>query len=152
MSLRIAVRAVCGVFLGVLASACSDGNSNTNTGEPTCLAEAQSTDCTALYAPTFDAVFTNTLSKTCAAAGCHREPNPTGNMALDEIEKAYSNLLAKSPSGEPRITPSDVKCGKVIVRLETPDETYSMPPGRQLPATELCSIRQWIANGAKRHE
>jgi hypothetical protein len=151
MSLRFAVRGVCGVFLGVLASACSSDNSTT-TGEPTCLAEAQSTDCTALYAPTFDAVFANTLSGTCAARECHRAPNPTGNMALDEIETAYTNLLAKSSTGEPRITPGDVKCGKVIVRLETPGESYSMPPGRQLPATELCSIRQWIANGAKRHE
>jgi len=151
MSFCTAVRGVRGILLGALALA-SCSSENTNTGEPTCLAQAESTDCPALYAPTFDAVFKNTISTTCAATGCHREPNPTGNMALDEIETAYTNLLAKSPSGEPRVTPGDVKCGKVIVRLETAGASYSMPPGRQLPEGELCSFRQWIANGAKRNE
>jgi hypothetical protein len=140
-------------LLGVLAVAsCSSDDPSPSTGEPSCLAEAESTDCTATYQPTFDAVFKNTISRTCAAASCHREPTPAGNMALDEIDKAYTNLLAKSPSGEPRIIPGDVKCGKVIVRLETPNESYSMPPVTPLPPGDLCSFRKWIANGAKRNE
>ena len=135
-----------------MASCSSGDDPSPSSGEPSCLAEAQSTDCTATYQPTFDAVFKYIISPTCAASQCHREPNPTGNMALDEIEKAYTNLLAKSPSGEPRIIPGDVKCGKVIVRLETTGKSYSMPPVTPLSDGALCSFRKWIANGAKRNE
>jgi hypothetical protein len=142
------IRGLALVSLGLAAAACgsSDGSD-----EPTCLAKPASTDCTPLYAPTFDNVFNNALSMTCAAAGCHSGSQPKGNMALDQIEQAYTNLLAKSTTGDPRITPGDVTCGKVIVRLESKGKSYSMPPPpAALRDGEVCSIAQWIANGAKR--
>ena len=149
MSLHDAVQGFCGLSLGLLLSSCTSDNPASD--EPGCLAMAGSTDCTALYEPTFDNVFKYTLSRTCAATGCHREPNPRADMALDEIEMAFTNLRADSPSGEPRIIPRDVKCGKLIVRLETKGATYSMPPPpARLSDLELCSIRQWDANGAER--
>lgn len=76
---------------------------------------------------------------------------PTGNMALDNEDQAYTNLISvKSANGEARVNPNDVQCGKVIVRLNSKNESYSMPPGMSLDAGTLCSIDQWIANGAKR--
>jgi hypothetical protein len=138
--------------LTALASAagCSGGE-GTKT-EPTCLPEAASTACAAEYTPTFDNVFKYTLSMHCARPGCHVQPNPQGGMALDDIDLAYTNLVnAKSANGEMRVMPGDVKCGKVIVRLESVNEDWSMPPKPgHLPDPELCSIRQWIANGAMR--
>ncbi len=131
-----------------LAAACGSSNGS---DEPTCLPAPASTTCTPLYEPTFDNVFMNTLSTTCAATGCHSGAQPTGNMALDEIEKAYTNITAKSTTGEPRIEKGNVQCGKVIVRLESKDKSYSMPPqGATLRDGEVCSIAQWIAMGAKR--
>ncbi|HVW23929.1 MAG TPA: hypothetical protein VHC69_01070 [Polyangiaceae bacterium] len=134
-------------LVGVVAAACSGGNGD---DEPACLPQPASTNCTPLYEPTFDNVWLNTLKPTCAAAGCHSGSMPTGDMALDVEDDAYTNLLTKSTTSEPRVTPGDVKCGKVIVRLHTKDQPYSMPRGQMLDDDTLCSITQWIANGAKR--
>ncbi|HEX4337393.1 MAG TPA: hypothetical protein VH062_15865 [Polyangiaceae bacterium] len=141
------------VSVGLVAGACGSSNAGTGSGndEPKCLAKAADTSCTPLYEPTFDNVFKNTLSTTCAAPGCHSGSQPTGGMALDEIDKAYTNILATSSTLDPRITPGDVTCGKVLVRLESKDKTYSMPPPpAELRNGEVCSIIQWIAMGAKR--
>lgn len=134
-------------FVGVVGTACGSGNGD---DEPACLPAPASTDCTRLYAPTFDNVWKNTLSTTCAAPGCHSGSMPTGDMALDNEDQAYTNLLTKSTTSEPRVTPNDVKCGKIIVRLHTKGQSYSMPPDQMLDANTLCSITQWIANGAMR--
>ena len=63
---------------------------------------------------------------------------------------AYAALMAPSTAGYPRVAEGDTRCGRVIVRLETPGKSYSMPAGNQLIPEERCSIRHWIANGAKR--
>ena len=139
---------VAAALASVVAAACSsDGGSS----EPTCLATAATTNCAPLYQPTFDNVWKYTLSVTCAAVDCHSGSQPTGNMALDQEDQAYANLLSKSANGEPRVNPRDVQCGKVIVRLHTPNEPYSMPPPpTSLDPGALCAITQWIANGAMR--
>jgi hypothetical protein len=144
-----AIRGLAAVALAALAAAC--GSSNASSDEPTCLPEAVNTNCTALYEPTFDNVFKYTLSTTCAAPSCHSGSQPTGDMALDQIDRAYTNLLSKSTTGDPRITPGDVHCGKLIVRLESKGKSYSMPPPpAMLQDGALCSIAQWIAMGAMR--
>ena len=51
-----------------------------------------------------------------------------------------------------RVKPGDVQCGKVIVRLESIDKPWSMPPGKgaHLDDKELCAIRHWIKDGANK--
>ena len=64
------------MLIGGAAAACGGGSGPT---EPTCLSEAAAVSCTsALYglhngqiSPTFQEVFDNTISKVCAASGCH---------------------------------------------------------------------------------
>jgi hypothetical protein len=107
------------------------------------------TACTPEYAPTYANVFKYTLSPKCGKGGCHSAPNPKAGLELDQQDTARDNLLATNAAGERRVIPSDVKCGKVIVRLETEGEPWSMPPSSHLGAAELCSIAQWIANGAQ---
>ena len=142
-------------LVGVAAVACAGGS---GPSEPACLAEAAAVSCTsALYglhggqiAPTFQEVFDNTISKVCAASGCHSGRSPQAGLALDDIDAAHRALLATNASGERRVIAGDVKCGKVIVRLETSGEPWSMPPGAHLDEQALCSIRHWIKNGAPR--
>ena len=136
--------------LGLAAAGCGGGGSGGNANaEPTCLRAPGPRDCTALYTPTFTNVFSQTLQMHCATTRCHVQPTPTGGMALDDIDTAYDNLVnKKSANGETRVAPGDTQCGKVIVRLSTAGESWSMPPGMPLKDFELCSIRQWIANGA----
>src|SRR5258706_12357684 len=126
-------------MLALAVAGCGDGGSART--EPTCLPAAGSTDCTALYLPTFMNVFANPLVMHCARTGCHLEPNPAGGMALDDLDKAYDNLVnKKSANGEARVVPGDAKCGKFIVRLSSVDEPWSMPPGPMgyLGDRELC--------------
>jgi hypothetical protein len=137
-------------MLALAAVGCGSDGGGTKT-EPTCLPAPGPRDCTALYQPTFANVFSQTLQMHCATTRCHVQPTPTGGMALDSLDTAYDNLVnKKSANGEPRVKPGDTQCGKVIVRLSSVDEPWSMPPGpgSHLMPSELCSIRQWIANGA----
>lgn len=150
MTFRSTLRLPFGMSLSswVLVAAACSGTDGSNADEPTCLAQPASTTCTPEYAPTYDNVFTNTLSKSCGIAGCHAGPDPKGGLELDQKDTARENLLATNPAGEKRVIPGDVKCGKAIVRLETEGASYSMPPANHLRSAQLCSIAQWIAQGA----
>ena len=142
--------AIAAALTGVVAAACS-GDGNASTGNPPmCLSKAASTDCTLSYDPTFDNVWQYTLKKHCAVTGCHVGPTPTGSIALDVEDQAYTNLMATGTNGEQRIIPNDVTCGDVVVRLNTKNAPYSMPKDTSIPAGDLCSIMQWIAMGAKK--
>lgn len=142
--------------LGSIAFSC--GPSADGSTEPACLAQAGTLNCSPLYgvaangdiAPTFDELWSRTLKPVCAQPGCHVAPNPQNGLALNDENTAYADLLGKSSTGEPRVTPKDLRCGKFIVRLETAGEPWSMPPGNHLDEPVLCVIRHWIANGAQR--
>lgn len=132
------------IFSGVLPVACG----SEPTAPPTCLAEPVDDACMAQYEPNFDNVFKYTLARTCSQGGCHEGTMPQGGLKLDDIDEAYTNLLDPTAG---RVKPGDLACGKMIVRLETKGEAWSMPRGQnQLALAERCSIRQWISQGAAR--
>lgn len=145
-----------GLALCLLGPSCGGGGGDHP--EPRCLSQPADAACTTvLYglhngviAPTFDDVFTNTLQPVCGASGCHSGQSPQRGLKLDDINAAYQTLLEKNAAGEDRVIPGDVQCGKVIVRLETAGEPWSMPPGHHLDEPTLCAIRHWIADGALR--
>lgn len=102
-----------------------------------------STSCTPQYEPTFDQVYANTLSPSCAIAGCHGGDVGQGGLAMGaDPDAAYRALLGY-------VTPGDPGCSVVVEHLE-PEGFGDMPPGITLSEEERCSIRQWIANGADR--
>jgi len=144
------------VAFGFLASCGSDKPAAQDT-EPQCLDEPANLHCRPSVgleadggiAPTFQQVFDTVLTN-CDHEGCHKGPNAQHGLELDQIDSAYTNLLATNAQGERRVIPGDVRCGKVIVRLESVDKPWSMPPGAHLQEGDLCSFRHWIANGAKR--
>jgi hypothetical protein len=148
-----------GALLAVTAfsGACSDDGAPS---EPECLSEPANLDCDALYGlnpdtgqitPTFTDLFNKTLKGTCGSLdSCHSSAGANGGLILDVEQTAYDRLLAKGTDGKPRVRPGDVRCGRVIVRLESVDEPWSMPPGQHLDEPTLCVIRHWIANGAPR--
>jgi hypothetical protein len=139
-------------LFGVLTlSACGDDDPQGGS-EPSCLSEPGPLDCDALYGknPTFSQVYTNTLSPRCATSGCHSGPSPAGSMQLGTEDQAFESLHSDASTGGPRVVGGDIQCGKVIVRLETHGEAWSMPPGTPLKPNDLCSVRHWIKNGAGR--
>jgi hypothetical protein len=150
MTFRPTLRLRFGLLLtaGVLVAPACSGPAESSP-EPACLAQAATGTCTPQYAPTYDNVFANTLAKHCGIGGCHAGPNPQGGLELDQKDAARANLLAADAAGDKRVIPGDTKCGKAIVRLETVGASYSMPPTGHLDNAELCSIAQWIAQGAQ---
>ena len=66
-------------------------------------------------------------------------------------DAAYEQLL-NPKTGAPRVLPGDISCSHLIYHLESDEPNVVMPPGAPLAEEERCAIRQWISNGALRHE
>lgn len=125
--------------------------------EPLCLSKPADATCTdaaygvhdGMLAPTFSDVFNGTLKMHCTQPGCHASVDPQNGLVLDVEATAYTDLLAENAAHtEARVIPNNVTCGELIVRLETANESWSMPQGSHLSDQELCAIRHWIADGA----
>ena len=140
-------------------SACSNGSDEG--GQPECLDAPASLVCERLFGDPLDGgvvqvdfsrIYSDILAPTCATGGgsCHGPASAgrNGGLVFDGVDASREMLLRTSSSGRPRVTPGDVQCGELIVRLETAGEPWSMPRGGHLAETELCTIRHWIANGA----
>jgi hypothetical protein len=136
------------------------GPSDEETDEvPLCLAEPANGSCTDVaygihngaISPTFNEIFTRTLQPSCGSnAACHAGANAQRGLRFDDETTAYQDLMAKNAAGTTaRVIPNDLKCGELIVRLETPNKSWTMPKGSHLPENLLCVIRHWIADGAQ---
>jgi hypothetical protein len=143
----------------VLALASCSSDDPPGDAEPTCLAEPGPLDCNGLYGydpadgkvkPTFDEVYRVTLKPRCATSSCHSGTAPAGGFQLGTADEAFEALHADGSNGIPRVTGGDIACGKVIVRIETHGMPWSMPRGTPLDDPNLCSVRNWINNGAER--
>jgi hypothetical protein len=134
-----------------------DGNGSGESGDdapmlPACV-DVDPAGCQPLYEPTFDRVFSQTLLPRCGVIGgaCHGDASAAGaaegGLVLREIDEAHTILL-----GEPAfVQPSDAACSLLMVRVAVDDPKLRMPPGTSaLPERELCSIAQWIEEGALR--
>lgn len=142
------------------ALACGGTKDDGATTVPLCLDKAADATCTSVaygihnqvIAPTFTEIFTKTLKPSCGSStSCHAGSNAQHGLRLDDETTAYDDLMAKNAAGTTaRVIPNDLKCGELIVRLETPDEPWTMPKGGHLPDDLLCVFRHWIAEGAPR--
>lgn len=110
-----------------------------------------SADCAPLYPPTFDQVFSRTLSTTCAQPGgvCHAAAGVQGGLLFITPDDSYALLLGET-DGHPRVVPGDPACSTLIERIYSTDPQQVMPPGAPLSAAERCAVIQWISGGAKR--
>ncbi len=105
----------------------------------------QAADCQPLYQPVFDEVFARTIEPRCAVSGgaCHSGSGAKGDLQLDDIDLAYSELVDKG-----RVKPGDAACSLLVIRIEGGGGV--MPPGTPLSEPERCAIETWVANGAVR--
>ncbi|HTU63848.1 MAG TPA: hypothetical protein VMF89_35530, partial [Polyangiales bacterium] len=135
---------LCATFCGCAASATE--------AQQSCV-EALDLQCAPAYAPSFEGIYTNLLSKSCGAPGtgnvCHSAEGLKGGLDLSDIERSYNSLLGTG-GGAARVLPGDPTCSVLVARLESTDPATRMPVGSTLSVGERCVVRKWIADGAAR--
>jgi Planctomycete cytochrome C len=116
---------------------------------PACV--SVTTDCSPLYAPSFDDIFSRTLAPTCAQPGsaCHSTSGLQGGLYFATATSAYALLLGEGNVAA-TVVPGDASCSPLVERLESNDPATLMPPGSKLSDAEICAVVQWIQEGAKR--
>lgn len=105
--------------------------------------------CTPLYPAEYSTIFSQVLSVTCASSGasCHGDMGQQGGLVFVDEAQSYALLLGTS-GGKARVIAGDPACSEMMVRLDMPGHSWSMPPGAPLDERARCSIRRWIAAGA----
>lgn len=138
---------ICTVVAALLAVAPSCGAGNDPM--PECLADIDVDGCLPLYPAEFPVIFSQVLSVTCASSGssCHGAMGQQGGLVLVDEAASFAALLEDPDS---RVEPGNPACSELMVRLDKPGHTWSMPPGTALDERARCSIRRWIAAGAPR--
>lgn len=96
-------------------------------------------DCTPLYLPTWEQVYSHTLSTGCGSGQCHDDPEHESGILFETPQQTYDLMLDRY------VVPGDSSCSPLVVILERGD----MPPGPgHLDDGVRCSIQAWIADGA----
>jgi hypothetical protein len=128
------------------------GASGCGSSTPACV-KTPSLDCSPLFAPpTYQAIFTQILEPNCATGmgTCHTPDGAKNGLVFADADAAYQ-LLLSPPNTSPRVLPGDPGCSLIMIRLESTDPNYRMPPGpTPLDPAARCAIAQWIAQGAPR--
>jgi hypothetical protein len=127
------------ITLTACAPACSD-----DAPTLTCVDDVDFGSCAALYAPTFENVYANTITRGCATGGrsCHAAAGNQGGLTLEGEARAYEALSARY------LTPGDAACSELVMRLYTDEPALLMPRGARLPDPEACAIGKWVHLGA----
>jgi hypothetical protein len=143
--------------LGALAlvlalGGCTDSGDGEADADVPCVS-GLTTSCAATYAPpTFDTIFTSIFQPNCAVGTgtCHTSDFAAGGIVFADESVAYGTLLG-ADGGTPYVLPDDPGCSTLMKRLESSDPSYHMPRGPSfLSAGDLCTIVQWIDEGAPR--
>ena len=94
-------------------------------------------------------VFSTVIAPNSATEGlsCHSAQGKQGGLDLSEADTAYEQLVQPS-SGEARVIPGDASCSTLLIRMESENRNYQMPPGATLSDPQRCMVQQWIHEGA----
>ncbi|MFO7561542.1 MAG: hypothetical protein R6X02_02765 [Enhygromyxa sp.] len=123
-----------------LAAACGDDGPGDDAPAPACLT-IDYEGCALLYPPTWEQVWQQTISTSCSGGGSACHAGEVG-LSFQDPDSAYAGLAHELVIGDPN-------CSPLMLRLESDDPEFRMPPGNTpLAAGARCSIATWIANGA----
>ncbi len=108
--------------------------------------EPPAPDCTPLYPPTFDEIYTNTLSKSCSVGegACHSSSGRSAGLSFGTHDEAYISLRGGLDAP---VIPGEPECSMLMARLEMVGQVGQMPPGEPLSEGERCAIATWIRAG-----
>jgi hypothetical protein len=151
MNTGIPLRLLILLFIGCLTLALT-GCGTPRDEPPPCVANLDA-GCQPLYdPPVYATIFDKILQPTCAqgTGTCHTADGAKAGLVFENADTAYALLLG-STGGRVRVIPKDPACSLLVIRLESGDPGFRMPPGpTPLLDSELCDVVQWIAGGAQR--
>lgn len=142
-------------LLGTIAGGGCDGGADDGTTLAPACVEVSPSSCAPLYTPSFDEVYTRTLVPSCASGGgsCHGNADASGAEAhglfVDDADATHARLL-QDRGDDTFVVAGDAACSSLVVRLVVDDDVLRMPVGTSLSEGEICSVAQWIENGAAR--
>jgi hypothetical protein len=147
-NMRRVVRAI--VLCGLVSLGCGDPEPAAPS-RPDCLASVDADGCSPLVPAEFPALFSDVFGQSCTSSGasCHGAEGQQGGLAFVDPDEAYELLLGTAGT-KARVEAGDAACSELIVRLDSPGQPWSMPPGAPLSEGIRCSIRRWVAQGARR--
>jgi hypothetical protein len=133
--------------------ACSNGgNGSSDDADVPCVTGLDA-GCAATYdPPTYDAIYSGILVSNCAVGTgtCHTSDFAPDGLVFADETTSYDTLLAVN-GGTALVLPGNPGCSTLMKRLESTDPSYHMPKGPSfLSAGDLCTIVQWISQGAPR--
>jgi hypothetical protein len=124
-------------------TACTDDGDDDDESAQACV-EIDYEGCALLYPPTWEQVWQQTISSTCSGGGSACHAGDVG-LTFGDQATAYEGLMHEIVAGDPA-------CSPVMLRLESDDPDFRMPPGNTpLSAGARCSIATWIADGASQN-
>lgn len=128
------------VLVSLMVLPACTGGSGEDDYAPQCV-EIDYEGCALLYPPTWEQVWQQTISTTCANGGSACHAGDVG-LTFGDQDTAYTGLMHEIVAGDPA-------CSPLMLRLESDDPSFRMPPGNTpLSASARCSIATWILNGA----
>jgi len=140
---RLAASLTAALCLG----ACTDDAGSDDSSAQTCV-EIDYEGCALLYPPSWDQVWDQTITTTCSGGGAACHSGQFGAVFTDQAS-AYTTLTTGAHA---QIIPGDPACSPLMLRLESDDPSFRMPPGNTaLAAGARCSIATWIADGASQN-
>ena len=125
-------------------------------------------NCSPLYEAEFDAVYEQTLVRSCGIGGgsCHSAEGEQAGVMFANADDSWDTLLSDSESSDDSdhhdhdhdhdhvdgalVIPGNASCSPLIQILRSDDPAVLMPPGNPLSEEEICAIEQWIDAGAAR--
>lgn len=101
--------------------------------------------------PTLSSIQSNIFSMRCHA--CHNEQSRDGNLDLSS-DGVHDRLVGVKATADPEwtlVTPGEPEKSFLYVKITNPGQGQGdlMPPGFQLPQSEVDTIEQWITEGAE---
>ena len=95
------------------------------------------------------------LAANCTFLGCHAPPFLAQGMDLSSAASAYAVLTTKLGTevpciGTPLVVPGSPDASVLVMKLTSTTCGFSQMPlgGQPLSATDITTIRDWIAEGA----
>jgi hypothetical protein len=139
--------ALCGCALW--GGACSGTAVDNPQPAPSCVQDLD-TSCAVLHdPPLYSTIYKDIIQPQCTlGSGCHSTNGAMGGLVLANAEDTYDALLGLK-GGTKRVVPRDAACSPLMVRLESHDANFQMPPGSRLTDAERCDFVKWIQAGAQ---